>query len=122
MKYLVLLMGPGEMPAWEDLSPEEIGAAMAKFGAFDETCAQRDGVQILSGESLGPAESSTVVRTRGGERTLTDGPYAEAVEQLGGFYLIEAPDLDVLLEVLEVLPPFDLQITPVDTSEGADGA
>ena len=43
---------------------------------------------------------------------ITDGPYAEAVEQLGGFYLIEAPDLDVLLDLLQSLPAYDLQISP----------
>jgi hypothetical protein len=53
------------------------------------------------------------VRTRGGVRTITDGPFAEAVEQLGGFYLLEAPDVDVVLELVELLPPYDLQISPV---------
>ena len=45
--------------------------------------------------------------------TLTDGPYAESVEQLGGFYLVEAPDLDVLVDLLRCLPAYDLQISPV---------
>lgn len=55
----------------------------------------------------------TVVRTRGGERSVTDGPYAEVVEHLGGFYLMEAPDLQTLLELTEALPDYDLQISPV---------
>ena len=85
---------------------------MARFGAFDEACADREGVQILSGEALASPDTMTVMRTRAGEVQLTDGPYAEAVEGLGGFYLIEAPDLDVLVELLGVLPDYDIQIVP----------
>jgi hypothetical protein len=44
---------------------------------------------------------------------MTDGPYAEVVEGMGGFYLVEAPDLDVLVELLGELPPYDMQISPV---------
>ena len=53
------------------------------------------------------------MRTRGGRVALTDGPYAEAVEGIGGFYLVEAPDLDVLLDLLRTLPPYDMQVSPV---------
>lgn len=113
MKYVVLLMSEGEMTPWDDLSPEEMEAMMGQFGAFDAACAEREGVTLLAGEALAGSEAATVVRTRGGQRAVTDGPYAEAVEQLGGFYLVEAPDLDVLLEVLSALPDYDLQITPV---------
>ena len=44
------------------------------------------------------------MRTRDGQVQLTDGPYAEVIEGMGGFYLVEAPDLDVLVELLRVLP------------------
>lgn len=113
MKYLVLLIGQGEEPAWEDLTPEQAEVEMQKFAAFDEACAAREGVTILAGEALGDGDTATVVRTRGGQRTITDGPYAEAVEQLGGFYLIEAPDIDVVLELLQILPAYDMQLSPV---------
>jgi hypothetical protein len=85
---------------------------MAQFGEFDAACQERDGVQILAGEALGGPETATTMRTRDGQVSLTDGPYAEAVEQLGGFYLVEAPDLDVLVELLRVLPPYDIQVSP----------
>ncbi|KUG53371.1 hypothetical protein AVL62_00795 [Serinicoccus chungangensis] len=113
MKYLVLLMADGELPAWSTMSQADQEAMMEQFGAFDAACRDRDGVEILAGEALGEADTATVVRTRGGRRTVTDGPYAEAVEQLGGFYLLQAPDLDVVLDLLTVLPPYDIQVSPV---------
>lgn len=112
MKYLVLLIGEGETGDWMSLTDEQQGAAMAQFEAFDAACGERDGVQILSGEALGSPETMTVMRTRAGKVELTDGPYAEVVEGLGGFYLIEAPDVDVLVELLGILPDYDIQISP----------
>ncbi len=113
MKYLVLLMADGELPPWDTLTPQEQAAGLAKFGEFDAACRARDGVEILSGEALGAGHTATVTRTRGGVRTVTDGPYAEAVEELGGFYLLQAPDLDVVLDLLRHLPAYDMQISPV---------
>lgn len=113
MKYLVLLMSEGEMPPWEEQSPQQQESLMKLHYDFDAVCEARDGVTIISAEALGPADTATTVRTRGGEMSVSDGPYAEAVEHLGGFYLIEAPDLDTLIEVLRTLPPYDMEIRPV---------
>ncbi|ANS78035.1 hypothetical protein SGUI_0639 [Serinicoccus hydrothermalis] len=113
MKYLVLLMADGELPSWSGMSQEEQGVMIEQFEEFGRACEARDGVEILGGEALGAGDTATTVRTRGGERVVTDGPYAEAVEQLGGFYLLEAPDLDVVLELLTVLPAYDMQVSPV---------
>ncbi|HMQ38079.1 MAG TPA: YciI family protein [Micropruina sp.] len=112
MKYLVLLIGDGELPPWDSLSPEEQAAGMKKFEDFDAACAARDGVQILSGEPLAGPSTSTTLRTRSGRLAVTEGPYAEAIEGLGGYYLIESPDLDTVIELLGVLPAYDMQITP----------
>ena len=113
MKYLVLLIGDGEVKPWDQQTPEEQASAMELFGAFDAACAARDGVELLAGEALsGPGEATTL-RTRGGRLQLTDGPYAEVIEGMGGFYLVEAPDLDVLVDLLGVLPPYDMQVSPV---------
>lgn len=111
MKVALFLMSEGEMPAWDQQTPEQQAAAMQRHDDFGAACAAREGVTILAGEALDG--TPTVVRTRGGERSITDGPYAEAVEQLGGFYLIETPDLATLLELTELLPPYDLQLSPV---------
>lgn len=115
MKFVVLLMSMGEMPPWDELTPEQQAGVMARHDDFGAACRATDGVQILAGEALDGTPS--VVRTRGGARTVTEGPYAEAVEQLGGFYLIEAPDLETLLGLTAALPAYDLQISPVGQEE-----
>jgi len=113
MKYFVLLAGYGEMPAWEDLTAEEQEAGMAKHVAFDEACAARPDVRIVSGDALGDSSTATTLRTSGGEMTVTDGPFAEAAEHIGGYYVLEAPDLDTVVELCRVLPAYDIEIRPV---------
>jgi hypothetical protein len=113
MKYFVLLAGFGELPSWDELTGEEQAAAMAEHGAFDEACAARPGLDILGGASLGDGSVATTLRTRGGEMTITDGPFAEAAEQIGGFYLLDAPDLDTVIELCRILPAYDIDIRPV---------
>lgn len=113
MKFVVLLMADGEEQPWDQLTSAEQGVMMEKFSAFDEACAATEGVSILAGEALADRASARTVRTRGGQQTVTDGPFAEAVEQLGGFYLMETPDLPTLLKLLKVLPAYDMQVNPV---------
>ncbi len=112
MKYLVLLIGDGAEKPWPDQTEDEQAAAMATFGEFAEACAARDGVELLAGEALSDPGDATVMRTTAGRVALTDGPYAEVIEGMGGFYLVESPDLDVLVELLQLLPPYDIQIHP----------
>lgn len=112
MKYFVLLAGFGELVPWDEMTPEEQEADMAKLFGFDEACAARDGVEILSAEALGDGTMATTLRTRGGEMTVTDGPFAEAAEQIGGYYLVEAPDLDTVVDLCRVLPAYDIEIRP----------
>jgi hypothetical protein len=113
MKYFVLLAGYGELPSWDELTAEEQEAQMAQLGAFDEACAARPGVEILSQAPLGDGSVATTLRTRGGEMTITDGPFAEAAEQIGGYYLLDAPDLDTVIELSRILPAYDIDIRPV---------
>ena len=86
---------------------------MAQLGAFDEACAARPGVEILSDAPLGDGSMATTLRTRGGEMTITDGPFAEAAEQIGGYYLVDAPDLDTVIELCRILPAYDIDIRSV---------
>ena len=118
MKYLVLLIGEGDTLPWSDHSDEEKAAVMAQFGDFAAACAAREGVELLAGEALSDPGDATVMRTSSaGTVTLTDGPYAEVIKGMGGFYLLEAPDLDVVVDLLRVLPAYDIQIHPtVDVS------
>lgn len=113
MKYFVLLAGYGELKPWNELTPDEQEAGMAKHVEFDAACAERPGVEIVSGEALEDGTSATTLRTRGGEMTVTDGPFAEAAEQIGGYYVIEAPNLDTVIELCRVLPAYDIEIRPV---------
>lgn len=113
MKYFVQLAGFGELPPWDELTPEEQEAGMAKHVAFDDACAARPGVEILSEAALGDGSMATTLRTRGGEVIITDGPFAEAAEQIGGYYAIDAPDLDTVIELCRILPAYDIDIRPV---------
>jgi hypothetical protein len=114
MRYFVLLAGYGELPLWDDLTPEEQQAGMERHDAFDHACRERDGVEIIAGEALGDGGTATTMRTsRAGDVTITDGPFAEAAEHVGGFYLLDAPDLDTVIELCGILPAYDIEIRPV---------
>lgn len=114
MMYVMLLAGYGEHPKWEDQTPAEQRSVIDQHNAFSRACRDRDGVAIHGGESLGEGSTATTLRTPvGGEMIVTDGPFAEAAEQIGGFYLMETPDLDVLIELCRLLPPYVIDIRPV---------
>jgi hypothetical protein len=76
-------------------SPEEMQQAFEQVDAFNAEVVAA-GAWVFGG-GLQPAEIATVVRSENGETVLTDGPYAETKEHLGGFWIIEAPDLDAAL-------------------------
>src|SRR3954471_16556374 len=71
--------------------------------AFGESL--RGGGQHLGGEALHPVSAATTVRVRSGKVTVTDGPFAETKEQLAGFYMIEAKDLDEAIRLAAGNPP-----------------
>ena len=113
MKYFVLLVGDGEAGTFAEMTPEQQQAAMEQHGAFDEACKERDGVEMVGGEALEDSSMATSIRTKDGQFTITDGPFAEATEQIGGYYVVEAPDLDTITDLCRVLPPYDIEIRPV---------
>ena len=100
MKFLALIYQAESM--YTDASPEEAGAIFAAHGAFSEA-AGKAGV-YAGGEGLQPVATSTTIRVRDDERMLTDGPYAETKEQLGGYYLLECKDLDDALNWAARIP------------------
>jgi hypothetical protein len=79
-----------------DFSSPEMQRIGAKIGALN-TEIEKAGAWVF-GIGLRPASTATVVRATGGEVSMTDGPYAETKEQMGGFWLIQAADLDAALE------------------------
>lgn len=111
MKYFLLLAGSAGTP-WDQLTPDEQMAEMAKHEEFGAACEERAGVELLGGEALGDGSTATTVRPGGGDLTVTDGPFAEAAEQIGGYYLLEAPDLDTVVELCQILP-YVIDIRPV---------
>lgn len=113
MKYFVLLASEATDNAWDDLTPEQQAAEMTKHEAFARGCEEREGVEILGGEALGDGTMATTLRTIDGEMTVTDGPFAEAAEQIGGYYVLDAPDLDTVIALCRILPAYDIDIRPV---------
>jgi len=112
MRFMLTLIGPEG--GYEDVTPDQMKAEMVnweKFGA--ETM---DAGVFLAGEGLQPAETAKTVRGgRDEERVVTDGPFAETKEQLGGFYLLECKDLDEALEWAKRVPIRDgaVEVRPV---------
>lgn len=65
----------------------------------------RDSKHCIASEALQPVQTATTVRVRNGKITITDGPFAETKEQLAGFYLVEAADLDEAIQMAAKIPP-----------------
>ncbi|MCB0895821.1 MAG: transcription initiation protein [Nocardioides sp.] len=98
--YAILLTG--DESTWESASEEDRSAMYAKHGEFARLLEER-GHKITGGAELTHSRTAKVVRRSGDATTVTDGPYAETVEQLTGFYVVETDDLDDLLEVVGIL-------------------
>ncbi len=96
--YLLAVHGPSEMGEFGNSgSREEMEEAFAATGVFNEKL-RADGFWVFAG-GLEPVSTATVVDGRGETPVLTDGPYLETKEVLGGFWVIDAPDLDVALRL-----------------------
>jgi hypothetical protein len=101
MKYLLALIS--EEGGMEDASPEVMKAVMDRWSDYGKEAVGKGA--FLAGEGLQPsATASTVKIEKGKEPTVTDGPFAESKEQLGGFYLLECKDLDEALEYAKKIP------------------
>jgi len=100
MKVLLTLYGE-ERPA-QDFSPEEGAAEMAAWQAFDEA-ARAAGV-LIACEGLAGSQTATTIRVENGQRQVTDGPFMETKEQLGGFIFLEVHDLDEAIAWSERTP------------------
>ena len=76
----------------------------------------RAGGQVVAAEALHPVHTATTLRVRDGALTMTDGPFAETKEQLAGFYLIDAADLDEAVRLASTIPPVragSVEVRPV---------
>ena len=99
MQYVLLIY---TQEATEEPSPEAIAAEMELYNAFGEHLAERKAMR--AGEALHPSTMATTVRVRDGQTVATDGPFAETKEVLGGFYLVEAADLDEAIGYAAMIP------------------
>ncbi len=105
MKYLCLVyLGEEKLHAVPDSECLHCGNGLRASGV------------LVAAEALQPIETATTVRVRSGKVTITDGPFAETKEQLAGFYLIDATDLDEAIQIASTIPPAregSIEIRPV---------
>jgi hypothetical protein len=120
MRYLLLIYGPesAERP------PE--AEAMAEIEAYNAfTTEVKDRGLFEAGEALHPTSSATTVRVRDGQTVTTDGPFAETKEALGGFYMINARDLDEAIELAAKIPTAkqgSIEVRPIFEFGPAEGS
>jgi hypothetical protein len=120
MKYAFTIYGDESQR--ESATPDQLQAMSQAYGAFTQEVEEK-GI-LLAGDGLYPTSTATTVRVRGGDRDVTDGPFAETKEQLGGFYLIDVDSLDDALEYAKRLPMQggSVEVRPamvLDTAEAA---
>jgi hypothetical protein len=112
MKYLCLIYD--EESKLAAMPKEEGEAFLGEYFAFTDGI-RRSG-HYVAGEALHPVDTATTIRLRNGKLSTTDGPFAETREQLGGFYLIEARDLNEAIQVAQKIPSVrtgSIEIRPV---------
>ena len=112
MKYALLIYSDEDRDSYDRLPAEEREAIMGEYVAISQLPG------AYGGEQLQPTATATTVRVRDGKTHSTDGPFAETREQLGGYYLIEAKDLDEATKVAARIPSVrfgSIEIRPVMT-------
>jgi hypothetical protein len=114
--YAILL--PGDEEVWASKTPDERAATYARHHEFAALLAKR-GHAVTGGAELTPSREARVVRGSLDDITVTEGPYAETVEQLTGFYLVESDDLGDLLRVCGHLagPDGPVEVRAVDSAD-----
>jgi len=117
MQYLALIYG--DEAVWESFSPEEREAAFEQYGVFAEE-AQQAGV-LGGGEELDASSTATTVRVRDDETLVTDGPFAELKEALGGYFVLECDSIDDACRWAAKIPAAAygaIEVRPVYVDEG----
>jgi hypothetical protein len=109
VKYVVLVYDDEER--WAAAAAQRRLEYAARHGRFAEVSAEL-GIKVLASEALGSVATATTLRRSGDAVVITDGPFAETTEQLGGFYLVEASNLDDVIEACRELIE-TIEIRPV---------
>jgi hypothetical protein len=100
MQYILLIYG--DQANMEMATQSDRNAMMAEYGEFTQAIIKSG--HMKAGDALQPASTATTVRVRDGKTLRTDGPFAETKEQLGGYYLVEAKDLDEATKLAARIP------------------
>ena len=100
MEYLALIYA--DEAVWERMPDAERESAYEQYAEFSR--AARDAGVLVGGNELGSTSSATTVRVRDDERLVSDGPYAEVKEALGGYFILEADDLDAAIDIASRVP------------------
>ncbi len=118
MQYMLLIYA--DENAWESLPEDERQAMYAEYGKLNGVL-RRQG-KLVAGDELQPVATATTVRVRKGETVVSDGPFAETKEALGGYYLVDAESLDEAIEWAARIPTAregTIEIRPVVDHAGA---
>jgi hypothetical protein len=121
-KYLLLIYG--DESSWDSASAEDWNQMMQAHGAFAQTVVAQSG-KILGGEALETTATATSVRNdAAGAQVVTDGPFVETKEALGGYYVIEAADLDQAIAFAKLCPAPSggVEVRPIMDTSGAPPA
>ena len=116
MKYLALIYG--QEGAWDALSDEEKKAVYGEYRAFSEAA----GDKLVDGAETAASSAATTVRVRDGQTSVSDGPFAETREQLGGFFVFDCDSLDEALALAKRIPGLDrgaVEVRPAYEEEAA---
>ena len=98
MQYMLLIYSGDTPEKWDSLSEDEQNAIQGEYFAISESPG------VTGGNQLQPVDTATTVQVENGSALTTDGPFAETKEALGGYYLLEADNLDAALEVAARIP------------------
>jgi hypothetical protein len=118
MRYMLLIYQDADFErSWAEASEAEKQALYAEYGRFGALLEERKA--FVAGEELALSHTATTVRREGDDFVVTDGPFAEVAEQLGGFYIVEARDLDEALEFARALPSDVVEVRPIQAQEAS---
>jgi hypothetical protein len=114
MEFLALIHG--DEGSWESMSDDEQQTVMQRYMDFSGKS------EVVGGAELQTTDTASTVRVRNGDRLVTDGPYAEVKEALGGFFVLEAPSIDDACKLAAEIPAAEqgaIEIRPVYVREGS---
>jgi hypothetical protein len=118
MQFLLLIYD--SEAGWEKMNPSDQAKMYEEYGRFTNEI-KANGKHV-AGHQLKPVATATTVRVRDGKRVATDGPFAETKEQLGGFYLVNANDLDEAIALAAKIPSAkvgSIEVRPIVVREAA---